>query len=65
MSMFGIRTPHEILKSGLCSKEEIWIYDEPHRVAVTVENINGLKYYTVQVFLPQRYMDNYRYTKHR
>lgn len=50
--LFTIRTPHDILKKSLCTNEEIWIYDEIHGVAVTVEDFNGNKMYAVSVYFP-------------
>lgn len=49
-----IFTPHDILKSSLSKNEDIWIYDEPNGVAVTVQEVNEKKYYTALAFLPSR-----------
>lgn len=54
MKKVYLTTPHEILKRSLCKNEEIWIYDEPHRIAVTVDTVHGKKYYTVLIYLPSR-----------
>lgn len=49
-----LTTPHEILKRSLCKNEEIFIYDEPHRIAVTVDTVHGKKYYTLLLYLASR-----------
>lgn len=55
MNTFEVNTPHQILKNSLCKNEDIWIYDEPNGLAVTVENYtNGKKVYTIQFYLPSR-----------
>lgn len=55
MRTFEEKTPHEVLKNSLATNEEIWIYDEPNRLAVTVENYtNGKKVYSLMLFLPSR-----------
>lgn len=55
MRTFEEKTPHEVLKNSLAPNEEIWIYDEPNRLAVTVENyINGKKIFCLMFYLPSR-----------
>lgn len=56
MKKAHLTTPHEILKRSLCNNEEIFIYDEPHRIAVTVDTVHGKKYYTLLLYLPSRHI---------
>lgn len=50
--LFRVNLPHDILKNSLSQNEDIFIYDELHGVAVTVENIHGKKLYYLLFYFP-------------